>query len=117
MSLNAFVNKVKSNQCVSFDDTMTVINASYHYTPTDFSNGLEDDCLYNVAGTNEGSCKIFAFAELHQLNKDQTLSLFGDYYQEVLDDPDGNGHQNIRHFMQYGWEGVHFTEQHTLRPK
>ena len=118
MSLKTFINKVKSNQQVSFDDTVTVINESYHYSPTRFSNGLGNDCISNDASTNEGSCKIFAFAMLNQLDKAQTLNLFGDFYhQDVLNDPDGNGHQNIRNFMQYGWEGIQFSEQNTLRLK
>ena len=118
MSLHTFITKIKSGQKVSFDDTMAVINESYHYTPTSFSNGLGNDCLNNDAGTNEGSCKIFAFAKLNQLDKTQTLNLFGDFYhQDVLNDPDGTGHQNIRNFMHYGWEGIQFSKQNTLRLK
>ena len=118
MSLKTFINKVKSNQQVSFDDTMAVIKESYHYSPTSFSNGLGNDCISNDSGTNEGSCKIFAFARLNQLDKTQTLNLFGDFYhQDVLNDPGGSGHQNIRNFMQYGWEGIQFSEQNTLRLK
>lgn len=118
MPLNAFLSKVKSNKLVSFSDTMAIINAAYLYKPTSFSNGLANDCLNNNAGTNEGSCKIFAFAKLNQLNKAQTLSLFGDfYYQDVLNDPEGSGHQNVRNFIQYGWEGIKFHEPDTLRLK
>jgi len=66
--------------------------------------------LVNQAGTNEGSCKIFAFAQLNQLNQQQTLNLFGDYYRlDVLNNPDGTGHQNIRNFMQFGWDGIRFN--------
>lgn len=118
MSLNTFINKVKSNQKVDFGDTMAIITESYHYTPTSFNNGLGNTCLNNEAGTNEGSCKIFAFAKLNQLNKAQTLNLFGDFYhQDVLNDHDGNGHQNIRNFMQFGWDGIKFSEQNTLSLK
>ncbi len=117
MTLNRFISKLNSNQKVSFDDTMTIINAAYHYTPTSFTNGLATDSLSNEAGTNEGSCKIFAFAQLNKLDKSQTLNLFGDYYQDVLDTPNGSDHQNIRNFMQYGWDGIQFSEHNTLRPK
>ena len=96
---------------------MAIINEFYHYTPTSFSNGLDIDCLSNDAGTNEGSCKIFAFAVLNQLDKLQTLNLFGDYYQDVLNDPNGTSHQNIRNFMQYGWAGIQLNESDTLRLK
>lgn len=117
MTLNTFISKVKSNQKVSFDETMAVIAAAYQYTPTQFNNGLGSACLNNEAGSNEGSCKIFAFAQLKQLNPTQTLSLFGDFYQDVLNDPTGTGHQNIRNFMQYGWEGIQFSKPDSLRLK
>ena len=110
MSLASFLEKIKNNAAVSFDETMAVINENYHYQPTEFSNGLGEQCLINKAGTNEGSCRIFAFAQIHQLDQQQTLNLFGDYYRvDVLANPTGTGHQNIRNFMQYGWEGIHFN--------
>jgi HopJ type III effector protein len=110
MTLEQFLAKIKQDEHVSFDETIAVIAANYDYQPTEFSNGLYDGILTNTAGTNEGSCKIFAFAKLHQLNEQQTLSLFGHYYRlDVLDDPDGAGHQNIRNFMKYGWQGIHFS--------
>lgn len=109
MSLSAFIQKIHSTEKVSFAETSTIITDYYHYQPTEFSNGLAPDELINQPGVNEGSCKIFAFAQLHQLNPTQTLSLFGDYYwQDVLGNPDGNDHKNIRNFMQYGWAGIDF---------
>lgn len=104
MSLNTFLDKIRNNTPVSFSETIAVITEHYDYQPTEFSNGL----LINNAGTNEGSCKIFAFAQLHKLTEQQTLNLFGDYYPEVLNDPDGTGHQNIRNFMRDGWQGISF---------
>lgn len=107
--LAAFIEKIHNNLPVSFDETMAVIAEHYQYRPTRFCNGPEDDRLINAAGTNEGSCKIFAFARLHGLDQQQTLNLFGDYYRvDVLNDPAGSGHQNIRNFMRYGWDGIHF---------
>jgi len=114
MPLNTFLAKVKSNQKVSFDDTMAIINEHYQYTPTTFSNGLGDNAVINEAGTNEGSCKIFAFAQLNQLNQEQTLNLFGDFYQDVLNDSNGNSHQNIRNFMKSAWDGIKFNAPNTL---
>ncbi len=109
MSLALFLQQVQNNEAISFEQTMNIIEQNYHYQATEFSNGLGDDKLINAAGTNEGSCKIFAFADLNQLTQPQTLNLFGDYYRkDVLEEPDGTGHQNIRNFMQYGWEGIHF---------
>jgi len=114
MSLNTFLEKVKSNQKVSFDDTMAMINEYYQYTPTTFDNGLGDNAVINEAGTNEGSCKIFAFAQLNQLSQEQTLNLFGDFYQDVLNDPNGSSHQNIRNFMESAWDGIKFNAPNTL---
>jgi len=111
MSLTTFLQKVKNNEMLQFDETISVITENYHYQPTGFSNGLDDDKVINVAGTNEGSCKIFAFAQLNQLDQQQTLNLFGDFYhKEVLQDLAGTNHQNIRTFMRYGWKGIMFAE-------
>jgi hypothetical protein len=109
MPLTAFLEKIARQEPVSFTDTIAVITEHYDYQPTMFSNGLGDDALVSAAGTNEGSCKIFAFAKLNGLDTETTLNLFGDYYRlDVLNDPQGNGHQNIRNFMKYGWEGVSY---------
>lgn len=117
MPLEKFIEKISQGVAVSFDETMSIIAANYRYQPTEFSNGLRDGTLTNPAGTNEGSCKIFAFAKLHQLDPQQTLNLFGDYYRlDVLANPHGTGHQNIRNFMKYGWQGIHFKGE-VLAPK
>ena len=109
MPLASFLEKINNNIPVSFDETIAVNTKKYYYQPTEFSNGLNEHTLINQAGTNEGSCKIFAFAKIHQLDQQQTLNLFGDYYrQDVLNDPQGTGHPNIRNFMKYGWAGVCF---------
>jgi hypothetical protein len=109
MSLPSFLEKVKNIEAVSFNETLAVITETYHYQPTEFSNGLYEHVLINKAGSNEGSCKIFAFAQLNRLDQQQTLNLFGDYYRlDVLNDPHGAGHPNIRNFMRYGWEGLRF---------
>ena len=118
MPLNTFINTVKSNQKVSFDDSINIITKFYDYTPTSFTNGLGENSANNASGTNEGSCKLFSFAQLNQLDQQQTLNLFGDFYhQDVLNDPNGTSHQNIRNFMQYGWEGIQFSTENALRLK
>lgn len=109
MKLEKFIEKITQGETISFNETIIIITENYHYQPTEFSNGIGDDVLVNPAGTNEGSCKIFAFAKLQQLNQHQALSLFGDYYRvDVLQNPKGTNHQNIRKFMQHGWEGIRF---------
>ncbi|MDD4963255.1 MAG: HopJ type III effector protein [Gallionella sp.] len=90
---------------VNFADTIAVIDAQYDFTPTAFRNGELD----NAAGQNNGSCKVFSFAKLHQLTPQQTLHCFGSYYRDdVLQHPEATDHQNIRNFMKFGWDGVVF---------
>ena len=100
-----------------FDEVMAQIAAHYHYSPCRFSNGEGDAMAVNEAGTNEGSCKIFAFAQLHELSEQVTLSLFGKFYRDdVLLHPEANDHANIRNFMKTGWAGIAFDGQ-ALRAK
>lgn len=90
---------------IHFSDVIEFIDEHYSFTPTAFKNGE----TYNEANQNNGSCKIFAFAQMENLNQDETLSLFGDFYtKDVLENPEGNDHQNIRNFMKFGWEGIEF---------
>ena len=108
MSIIEFLQCIKSGQAVDFNQTLAIIAQHYDYIPTEFSNGIIQPLL-NAAGQNEGSCKIFAFAKHQQLTQEQTLSLFGDYYRrDVLNNPQGNDHMNIRNFMRDGWEGIVF---------
>ena len=101
---------------VSFNEVIDVIANNYSYTPTRFSNGIATDQTINEAGSNEGSCKIFAFAKLNGLDQQQTLNCFGDYYRhDVLGNPNGDDHANIRTFMRHGWAGISF-EQDALSP-
>ena len=94
-----------SPESIIFSDVIAYIDTNYNFTPTHFTNGN----MVNEAGQNNGSCKIFSFAMLHNLTQDQTLALFGDYYRkDVLGNPEGTDHQNIRNFMQSGWDGVKF---------
>lgn len=115
MSLEQFLTKLKNHpDSIDFDDTMKVISEHYEYTPTRFTNGPTQE---NEAGTNEGSCKIFAFAQLNDLNEKETLACFGAYYREdVLKHPEGTDHANIRNFMENGWAGIRFDEP-ALKPK
>ncbi len=90
---------------VDFKTVMEVIDNKYDFSPTEFQNGSQ----LNEAGTNNGSCKIFAFAELNQLSEQATLNAFGDFYTiDVLENPNAEDHQNIRNFMQLGWQGIEF---------
>lgn len=114
MELNDFLQRLNdSPDSIAFADTMAVIDAMYKFTPTSFKNAA----LLNEAGKNNGSCKLFSFARLHHLSKQQTLNCFGDYYRkDVLLNPEGTDHQNIRHFIATGWEEIKF-EGNALKSK
>lgn len=106
MSVDNLLQQVReAPESVEFDTVMQVISDHYDYTPTTFSNGS----VVNEAGSNEGSCKIFAFAQLNNLSEMETLALFGRYYREdVLGNPAGEDHANIRNFILDGWLGIRF---------
>lgn len=106
MNINSFLEKLnKTPESIDFADTIAVIEENYVFEPTAFENGV----LHNAAGENSGSCKLFAFAELQNLSEAATLSCFGAYYyNDVLKNPEGTNHQNIRNFMKTGWEGIAF---------
>jgi hypothetical protein len=110
MTLDKLLQRIKTHPAsVEFPEVIATIEANYRYTPTRFTNGKSDDLVVNEAGTNEGSCKIFAFAQMHDLNEAQTLACFGTYYREdVLQHPEGDDHANIRTFMRHGWDGIRF---------
>jgi hypothetical protein len=94
---------------IAFHQVIETINTHYSYMPTQFSNGIGTDCITNAAGTNEGSCRIFAFAQLHNLSEQETLAGFGQFNRDVLQNPDGGDHANIRTFMRHGWRGIRFA--------
>jgi len=106
MSIQAFLEKVKQTpETITFPETIAVIEENYDFTPTAFQNGN----THNAAGTNSGSCKLFAFAKLQNLSQAETLACFGAFYRdEVLGDPEGTNHQNIRNFITHGWDGIQF---------
>jgi hypothetical protein len=108
MQLDTFFTKLNEQpETIDFAETMAVIEANYHFTPSAFNNGE----IKNAPDQNNGSCKLFAFAQLHGLNEQQTLACFGQYYRDdVLKNPQGRDHQNIRHFMQSGWQGIVFSQ-------
>jgi hypothetical protein len=104
--LDAFIGKLAAApETIEFTETIQLIDSLYHFEPSVFKNGA----VQNAAGQNSGSCKLFAFARLHDLSPQQTLHCFGAYYRnDVLKHPDATDHQNIRNFMQHGWAGIEF---------
>ena len=90
-----------------FIDVIAYIEARYNHTPTAFKNGQQT----NAATENQGSAKVFSFAQLNGLDQAQTLNLFAEHYAAVLATPEATDHQNIRQFMQNGWDGIQFEGQ------
>ncbi|MCG9677263.1 HopJ type III effector protein [Vibrio sp. Isolate24] len=113
MDLNTFIEQLsRAPESIEFEHTMAVIDAHYVFTPTAFTNGESE----NEANQNNGSCKIFAFAKLNQLSEQATLACFGRFYREdVLQNPDGHDHANIRNFMNSGWRGIKFESEALIR--
>jgi len=109
MKITDFIAQLRSNsESIAFQDTMACIEKNYVFTETAFQNGE----TFNEAGTNSGSCKLFAFAKENSLSVEETLACFGDYYRkDVLENPEGTDHANIRNFIQSGWKGIDFKGQ------
>ena len=100
-------------ETIDFKEVISYIDEHYDFTPTKFTNGSN----VNESDQNNGSCKVFSFAKLNDLSKEETLALFGAFYRkDVLKNPDGNDHQNIRNFMEFGWDGISF-EGEALKQK
>ncbi len=106
MTLDEFLEKLAAEpEQIEFSETISIIDNNFSYTPTAFANGNQQ----NAAGENEGSCKILAFGKYQGLSPQQTLHCFGNYYRDdVLNNPSADNHQNIRQFMQHGFEGLKF---------
>lgn len=101
--LDTLLLKAKQNT-LAFSEVLEFIEKYYQHTPTAFKNGD----VYNEATQNQGSAKVFGFAQLNELNAENTLLLFAEHYRAVLAEPEGEAHQNIRQFMAHGWDGVAF---------
>ncbi|MFK7050830.1 MULTISPECIES: HopJ type III effector protein [Flavobacterium] len=105
--MDLLIQKIIKEENISFEEVIAHIDVNYVFTPVAFKNGNQ----MNQIGENNGSCKIFSFALLHELNKEQTLKLFGKFYYDVLAKPEEQDHQNIRNFIKFGWDGVKFEKQ------
>ena len=95
-----------NKKSIGFKEVISFIDDFYRYTPRPFTNGM----VYNGAGENEGSAKIFGFAKHHGLSQLDTLRLFGEYYDQVIQTPSGTDHANIRNFLHWGWQGFLMKE-------
>lgn len=111
MKTEELLNKSKEGE-LQFQEVLEHIADQYNYSASAFQNGT----LKNSKEENQGSAKVFYFAKLNNLSQKETLGLFAEHYQNVLDNPAGEGHQNIRQFMSNGWDAVLF-EQEVLTKK
>jgi len=108
-AISCYIKKLTDQpEMLLFEETLSVIDENYEFHETGFVNGAQR----NEAGQNSGSCKVFAFAQLHQLSNQQTLNMFAQFYRDdVLGEPNGEDHQNIRQFMRYGFTRLQFDGQ------
>ena len=108
-----FLSQLKAQpDAILFSDSMKMIESIYDFQPTAFSNGY----IHNSADQNQGSCKLFAFGQLHQLTESEVLACCGEIYRdEVLVKPEADNHSNIRAFMKTGWSGVSFESMPLMK--
>lgn len=90
-----------------FKDVLAYIDEHFAYQPSSFQNGTQR----NSANENQGSARVLYLGKMSGLSVDDTLKLFAEHYRSVLAAPEGDDHQNIRQFMQQGWEGVRFDRE------
>ena len=107
--LSTLLKQLKEDS-LPFKEVIAFIETYYQHTPTAFTNGA----VRNESTQNQGSAKVFAFAQLNKLDKGDTLHLFAEHYQSVLANAEGTDHQNIRQFMIHGWPGIVFEGQALL---
>merc|ERR1712003_214908 len=102
-----------SGDDLMFEEFVEMVDESYESQLLEFKNGD----IVNKPGENDGSAKVLSYAALSNFDKETTLKLWGQYYREVLNDPDGDSHPNIRNFMKTGWDGVPFENGIALTKK
>lgn len=96
---------------VIFQNVISVIRTHYECTPVAFSTGYGTALqTHNAAGTNAASSQLLAYARRLGLDAPTTLALYGEHHRDVLADPTGQSHANIRAFMANGWAGVVMAE-------
>lgn len=90
----------------NFVDSLAFINTWFEFTPSLFNN----NGLINNETENLGSAKIFALAQLLDLNKQQTLLCFGEHYRNLSQTPESS-HLNIRMLINTNLTGIVFDRQ------
>ena len=105
--IQSFIERLRLNaDSIAFAEVIDLIDTYYHHTPTAFSNGS----LINQAGENQGSAKVLSFARLHGLTNKRPFTVLPSIGVRCVQIPMAADHQNIRQFMQNGWDGVQLSE-------
>jgi hypothetical protein len=95
-----------------FETTLAFIEQHYNFTPSAFNNGGVE----NSSEQNQGSCKVFAVAELLKLSQQQALACFGQHYRDVIATPEVDNHHNLRRVLKEGLADIRF-DNFPLEPK
>lgn len=95
------------------EDVLETINSHYETQLLEYRVGN----IVNKQGENEATGLILSYAALSNMNQETTLKLWGQYYRDVLKNPTGTDHANIREFMKTGWKGVPFENGIALTKK
>ena len=69
------------NDEANFADVIAFIEDNYTYTASAFTNGNQE----NAADQNQGSAKVLAYAKLNNLSQEDTLKLFAEHYNAVIE--------------------------------
>ncbi len=87
-----------------FEATLAFIEQNFSFTPSAFNNGG----VVNTIEQNQGSCKVFALAQLLDLSQQQALACFGQHYRDVLATPEVDNHHNLRRVLKEGLKNITF---------
>jgi len=101
----------------NFDRFIALIDSIFETHPVEFHNGIINHgetattsasytTLINEAGSNLWSLKVFAFAIMMGYTASQALSLFGEHYNDVIEDPNSGRHLNIEQVYKHWLWGV-----------
>ena len=87
---------------LGFDAVSVALEAFFNFTDMPMQIGS----VKNEVGQNLGSKIRCAVAVELGASKEELLSWFGVFHKEVLADPDGDNHPNIRAIMEHGIAGI-----------
>lgn len=98
-----FLSALQSDQH-QFSSTLEFIENWFDFSASAFRNGS----VANQVDQNQGSCKVFALAQLLELSQEQALRCFGEHYRDVLATPEVDNHHNLRRVLKEGLAGIEF---------